>query len=305
MVTNSAGSATSANATLTVSTSATAPSITSQPASQTINVGGSATFSVTASGTGPLSYQWRFNGTNISGATSASYTLGGWTNIPATSDAFYYRLEVLWRNSSNSTIRTDIVRTYTGATGGWVQASGSYVAPMGTTNAGRLFLIPRQPAATWPPLGDPLPDPVDEPRERRALALQSCELAESNLDLVDHAFVDPVALVEDLFAMCHEQQPRSAEPFAKRGVVESRHDCLARACRGHQQITVAALHAGMDVVRHLPGTVLEAIPGTGLWGDKEKSIMADLSLAANRPLNWNLLNPKVVIKGGVVMVDKR
>ncbi|HEY8119779.1 MAG TPA: amidohydrolase family protein [Myxococcota bacterium] len=47
-------------------------------------------------------------------------------------------------------------------------------------------------------------------------------------------------------------------------------------------------------LRDLPGTVLEAIPGTGLWGDKESSIMSDMSLAANRPLNWNLLNPNSI-----------
>jgi N-acyl-D-aspartate/D-glutamate deacylase len=47
-------------------------------------------------------------------------------------------------------------------------------------------------------------------------------------------------------------------------------------------------------IRDLPGTVLEAIPGTGLWGEKEKAIMADLSLAANRPLNWNVLAPNAL-----------
>ena len=72
-MTNSAGSATSSAATLTVNTAAVAPSITTQPASQTVTVGQTATFSVTASGTAPLSYQWRRNGTAISGATSASY----------------------------------------------------------------------------------------------------------------------------------------------------------------------------------------------------------------------------------------
>jgi hypothetical protein len=56
-------------------TSVTAPAITTQPASQTVTTGASATFTVAASGTAPLSYQWRFNGSNISGATSASYTL--------------------------------------------------------------------------------------------------------------------------------------------------------------------------------------------------------------------------------------
>jgi len=48
--------------------------ITTQPASQTILIGRTATFSVAASGTGPLQYQWSKNGEAISGATSATYT---------------------------------------------------------------------------------------------------------------------------------------------------------------------------------------------------------------------------------------
>jgi hypothetical protein len=51
-----------------------APSILTQPASQTVNAGQTATFLVTASGKAPLSYQWKKNGVVISGATSASYT---------------------------------------------------------------------------------------------------------------------------------------------------------------------------------------------------------------------------------------
>jgi len=39
-----------------------------------VTAGQTATFSVTAAGTAPLSYQWQKNGANISGATSASYT---------------------------------------------------------------------------------------------------------------------------------------------------------------------------------------------------------------------------------------
>ena len=54
--------------------SGTPPSITTQPASQSITVGHSATFKVVATGTAPLSYQWLKKGANISGATSASYT---------------------------------------------------------------------------------------------------------------------------------------------------------------------------------------------------------------------------------------
>jgi hypothetical protein len=74
VVSNSAGSVTSNNARLTVNPDPVAPSIASQPASQTITAGQTATFSVTASGTTPLSYQWRKNGTAVSGATSSSYT---------------------------------------------------------------------------------------------------------------------------------------------------------------------------------------------------------------------------------------
>lgn len=72
VVANQAGSLTSANAILTVGS---APSITAQPQSVTVNQpGGSATFSVTATGSAPLTYQWYFEGAAISGATSSSYT---------------------------------------------------------------------------------------------------------------------------------------------------------------------------------------------------------------------------------------
>jgi hypothetical protein len=74
VVSNSAGSVTSAQASLTVSAATVAPSITTQPANQSVAAGQTATFSVGASGTAPLSYQWRKNSVNISGATSSSYT---------------------------------------------------------------------------------------------------------------------------------------------------------------------------------------------------------------------------------------
>lgn len=71
VVSNAYGSVTSANATLTVNA---APVITTQPANASVTAGQTATFSVVATGSGTLAYQWRKNGTDITGATSASYT---------------------------------------------------------------------------------------------------------------------------------------------------------------------------------------------------------------------------------------
>jgi hypothetical protein len=56
------------------------PQITAQPVSVSVNVGATASFSVTTSG-GALTFQWRKNGSNIPGATSSSYT------TPATTSA--------------------------------------------------------------------------------------------------------------------------------------------------------------------------------------------------------------------------
>jgi hypothetical protein len=64
-----------------VGSQSTAPAIASQPASQTVAPGQTAMFTVTATGTPPVTYQWQKNGANITGATSASYT------TPATTTA--------------------------------------------------------------------------------------------------------------------------------------------------------------------------------------------------------------------------
>ncbi|HEX7312672.1 MAG TPA: immunoglobulin domain-containing protein [Pyrinomonadaceae bacterium] len=72
VVSNVAGSATSADAALAV---ITPPSILIQPEPQTVNAGAAATFFVSASGTAPLGYQWRKDGADITGATSASLSV--------------------------------------------------------------------------------------------------------------------------------------------------------------------------------------------------------------------------------------
>jgi hypothetical protein len=74
VVSDGGGSTTSAIATLTVGSGAVAPSITVQPAAATVTVGQTASFSVTATGTAPITYQWRKNGAALVGATTFSYT---------------------------------------------------------------------------------------------------------------------------------------------------------------------------------------------------------------------------------------
>ena len=69
---------------------ATAPTITTQPAAVTAIVGGNATFSVVAAGTAPLAYQWLKGDTTLTAGTAASLTL---TNLVA-GDAGAYRVRV-------------------------------------------------------------------------------------------------------------------------------------------------------------------------------------------------------------------
>ena len=75
VLTNSAGSVTSAPASLTVSVAHTAPVILNQPKSQTVLLGSAVLFTVTVQENLGVTYQWYFNGTAIAGATSAAYTI--------------------------------------------------------------------------------------------------------------------------------------------------------------------------------------------------------------------------------------
>jgi N-acyl-D-aspartate/D-glutamate deacylase len=45
------------------------------------------------------------------------------------------------------------------------------------------------------------------------------------------------------------------------------------------------------VVRDFAGTTIEFLPGIGVHTDENKQLMTDVSLAANRPVNWNVLAP--------------
>src|SRR6266404_3749436 len=132
VVTNSAGSVTSNTATLTVNPAAVPPSIATQPASETVTAGQSATFTVTASGTAPLSYQWQKNKTNITGATSSSYT------TPATTTAD--------NNSTFDVVVTNSAGSVTSNTA-TLTVSAAAVAPSITTQPASQTVTAGQTAA--------------------------------------------------------------------------------------------------------------------------------------------------------------
>jgi hypothetical protein len=107
VVSNPAGAATSDNAILTVIPVASAPTFTTQPASQTISAGSAVTFSAVVTGSPPPTFQWRLNGTNIPGATGISYMIA----TTALINAGTYALVAV--NSAGSATSTSAVLTVT------------------------------------------------------------------------------------------------------------------------------------------------------------------------------------------------
>jgi Carbohydrate esterase, sialic acid-specific acetylesterase/Immunoglobulin I-set domain len=83
-----------------------APVITAQPANTTVAELQPASFSVAAAGTAPLSYQWRRNGTQIAGATTATLTIS--SALAADHGARY---SAVVTNSAGSVTSTDAVLT--------------------------------------------------------------------------------------------------------------------------------------------------------------------------------------------------
>ena len=120
VVKNTVGTATSAVATLTVN--AVAPTITTSPTNHTVTAGQTATFTVIAAGTAPLSYQWQKNGVNIAGATAVSYT----TPVTTTSDSGS-RFTVVVKNTVGTATSAVATLTVNAASVAGIQVSSSSI----------------------------------------------------------------------------------------------------------------------------------------------------------------------------------
>lgn len=105
VVSNQAGSVTTRTVSLAV---VLPPKIVSLSSSQEVPAGGAVTFSVTATGTTPLRFQWRLNGVNIPAATSADFRLA---NVDAASAGTY---SVAVSNSAGTAVSSDILLTVRG-----------------------------------------------------------------------------------------------------------------------------------------------------------------------------------------------
>jgi hypothetical protein len=146
-----------------------APTITAQPQDQLVTVGQTATFSVAATGTAPLSFQWQKSGTAISGATSATYstpvttladsgttfslkvsnsagsvtsqtaklTVSSGTSTPPSSSQRYVGVNLGWVNSTHP---DQIFANAAKHARPWTLAGGDTVAPLGPDG--------------WPSVGD-------------------------------------------------------------------------------------------------------------------------------------------------------
>ncbi|MBI5689797.1 MAG: immunoglobulin domain-containing protein [Verrucomicrobia bacterium] len=102
------GIATNQTLTITVLPAVLPPAITTQPSNVAADQGSTAVFSVTASGTAPLSYQWARNGASIAGATGSNLSLG---NVQASAAGSYTVTVSNAAGSVTSTSATLVVNT--------------------------------------------------------------------------------------------------------------------------------------------------------------------------------------------------
>jgi poly(3-hydroxybutyrate) depolymerase len=131
-VSNASGTVASAPATLTVNAAPAGPTIATRPADRAAIAGQPVTFTVTARGAPPLTYQWQKNGLDISGATASALTIPA-AITPDCGASF----TVVVANSAGSVTSARATLTVTPAAG----------APIILTNPARARVLPDQKAS--------------------------------------------------------------------------------------------------------------------------------------------------------------
>ena len=116
--------------------SCTAVGLSVYPQDQSTSVGGSATFSLTTSGTAPFTYQWYRNGNSISGATSSSYTLSNCQS--SDNGASFYCVCTNCNGANQIQSQTKYLTVNGGSTTGSVQVN---LAPADAVTAGATWSI--------------------------------------------------------------------------------------------------------------------------------------------------------------------
>jgi hypothetical protein len=137
-----------------VVTPAVAPSILTAPQSQTVVVGGAASFSVSASGTATLDYQWQFNGVNVPGATSSTLSF----SAAQAADAGFY--QVVISNAIGTMTSSAAALNVTGVPvsfvtgGGGIQASNGAItlALTNLTGQGQVVVEASSDLSQWTPV---------------------------------------------------------------------------------------------------------------------------------------------------------
>jgi hypothetical protein len=108
-----------------ISASAT-PQIATQPVSQTVAVGAGAAFSVTASGSPAVAYQWQFDGADLAGATNATLAFN---DVQAANAGFY---QVVVSNAGGAVTSSAVALNVTGVPVSFVAGPGGIQASNGT-----------------------------------------------------------------------------------------------------------------------------------------------------------------------------
>ena len=113
------------------------PHVTAPPTNQTVLVGSIASFTVAASGTPFLGYQWQFNGTNLAGATNEMHSL---TNVQPPQAGSYRVVVTNAAGSATSAVATLTVLTNPLLLAARTISNGAFVFTL-SGNAGYTYTV--------------------------------------------------------------------------------------------------------------------------------------------------------------------